>query len=74
VIEWWEGLTRPFDEARVRQGHFVEAEDWAMTAIVENARAVHVYEKAGFEPLGVLPAFEELDGERRDCLLMQRWG
>jgi aminoglycoside 6'-N-acetyltransferase len=40
--------------------------------VIENARAVRAYEKAGFRPVGVMPEFDELDGEQRDCLLMVR--
>jgi aminoglycoside 6'-N-acetyltransferase len=152
VIEWWHGITRPFDEAMVHREYFVESEDWATNAIVEldgrpigvqewypldrlpdadrakhesigfpvdgaygmdqfvgettlhghgigtrqvravsgwlldasgaarvgsapvveNARSIHVLKKGGFNEVGVLPAFDELDGEWRDCLLMER--
>jgi len=37
-----------------------------------NARAVHVYEKLGFRPVGVLRQYERVaDGSRRDALLME---
>lgn len=39
--------------------------------VVENARALRCYEKAGFTRLRVLPAHEELDGERRDSWLLE---
>ena len=154
VIEWWHGITRPFDEAKVYEHYFVESEDWTTNAIVEldgrpvglqewyplealsptdrakhnaigfavdgtygmdqfigeselhgrglgtrqvgavsswlldalgaarvgsapvveNARSIRVLEKAGFTEVGILPAFDELDGEWRDCLLMERHG
>jgi len=38
---------------------------------VANARAVHVYEKLGFRPVGVLRRYERVeDGVWRDALLM----
>ena len=38
----------------------------------ENARAVHVYEKLGFRPVGVLRRYERVeDGVWRDALLME---
>jgi aminoglycoside 6'-N-acetyltransferase len=37
-----------------------------------NARAIHVYEKLGFRPVGVLRAYERVeDGTWRDALLME---
>jgi aminoglycoside 6'-N-acetyltransferase len=37
-----------------------------------NARAVHVYEKLGFRPVGMLRQYERVaDGSRRDALLME---
>ena len=37
-----------------------------------NARAVHVYERLGFRPVGVLREYERVaDGSRRDALLME---
>ena len=37
-----------------------------------NARAIHVYEKLGFRPVGVLREYERAaDGSRRDALLME---
>jgi len=39
---------------------------------VANARAVHVYEKLGFRPVGVLRRYERVeDGAWRDALLME---
>lgn len=39
---------------------------------VANARAVHVYEKLGFRPVGVLRRYERVeDGVWRDALLME---
>ena len=39
---------------------------------VENARAIHVYEKLGFRPVGVLRGYERVeDGVWRDALLME---
>jgi aminoglycoside 6'-N-acetyltransferase len=36
-----------------------------------NARAIHVYEKLGFRPVGVLRAYERVEGDTwRDALLM----
>jgi aminoglycoside 6'-N-acetyltransferase len=40
--------------------------------VVENLRSIHVLEQAGFTRVGVLPAFDDLDGELRDCLLLER--
>lgn len=38
---------------------------------VENRRAIHVYEKVGFKPVGVMRRYERLpDGAFRDGLLM----
>jgi aminoglycoside 6'-N-acetyltransferase len=38
----------------------------------ENHRAIHVYEKLGFRPVGVLRRYERVDdGEWRDALLME---
>jgi len=38
---------------------------------VENERAVHVYAKAGFRPIGIARAYEQrADGTHRDALLM----
>ena len=38
----------------------------------ENARAIHVYEKLGFRPVGVLRRYERVeDGVWRDALLME---
>ena len=38
----------------------------------ENARAIHVYEKLGFRPVGVLRQYERVDdGVWRDALLME---
>jgi aminoglycoside 6'-N-acetyltransferase len=38
----------------------------------ENARAIHVYEKLGFRPVGVLRKYERVeDGVWRDALLME---
>ena len=39
--------------------------------VVENARAVRCYEKAGFAKVRILPAHEQLDGEPRDSWLME---
>jgi len=39
--------------------------------VVENARAVRCYEKAGFRKVRVLPHHDELDGVPRDCWLME---
>jgi aminoglycoside 6'-N-acetyltransferase len=39
--------------------------------VVENARAIRCYEKAGFGRVRVLPDHEVLDGERRDSWLME---
>jgi aminoglycoside 6'-N-acetyltransferase len=39
--------------------------------VVENARAVRCYEKAGFTRIRVLPGHEQLDGEPRDSWLME---
>ena len=37
-----------------------------------NARAIHVYEKLGFRPVGVLRQYERVaGGSRRDALLME---
>ena len=37
-----------------------------------NARAIHVYQKLGFRPVGVLREYERVaDGSRRDALLME---
>ena len=37
-----------------------------------NARAIHVYEKLGFRPVGVLRRYERVaDGSWRDALLME---
>jgi aminoglycoside 6'-N-acetyltransferase len=37
-----------------------------------NGRAIHVYEKLGFRPVGVLREYERVgDGSRRDALLME---
>jgi aminoglycoside 6'-N-acetyltransferase len=42
---------------------------------VENARAIHVYEKLGFRPVGVLRRYERVDDEVwRDALLMELLG
>jgi aminoglycoside 6'-N-acetyltransferase len=151
VIEWWHGISRPFDEAQVHEHYFLESEDWATNAIVElggrpvgfqewyplaqlstedrrkheaigfdvatsygidqfvgearlhghgigtrqvsavtawlhdhrgaervgsapvveNARSIRVLEKAGFRRVGIVPAFDDLDGVMRDCLLME---
>jgi aminoglycoside 6'-N-acetyltransferase len=151
VIEWWHGISRPFDEGQVHEHYFVESEEWATNAIVElggrpvgfqewyplahlspedrakheaiafdvrnsygidqfvgesglhgrgigtrqiravtawlhdhrgaervgsapvveNARSIRVLEKAGFHRVGIVPAFDDLDGETRDCLLME---
>jgi aminoglycoside 6'-N-acetyltransferase len=39
---------------------------------VSNGRAIHVYEKLGFRPVGVLRQYERVaDGSRRDALLME---
>lgn len=39
---------------------------------VENGRAIHVYEKLGFRPVGVLRKYERVeDGVWRDALLME---
>ena len=39
---------------------------------VANVRAIHVYEKLGFRPVGVLRAYERVEGETwRDALLME---
>jgi aminoglycoside 6'-N-acetyltransferase len=39
---------------------------------VANARAIHVYEKLGFRPVGVLHRYERVeDGAWRDALLME---
>jgi aminoglycoside 6'-N-acetyltransferase len=46
------------------------AERVGSAPVVENARSIHVLEKAGFHDVGVIPAFDDLDGEMRDCLLM----
>jgi aminoglycoside 6'-N-acetyltransferase len=36
-----------------------------------NARAIHVYEKLGFRPVGVLRRYERVEGDEwRDALLM----
>lgn len=40
--------------------------------MVENTRSIRVLKKAGFTEVGILPAFDELDGEWRDFLLMER--
>ena len=38
----------------------------------ENARAIHVYEKLGFRPVGVLRRYERVEGDVwRDALLME---
>lgn len=42
--------------------------------VVENLRAVRCYEKAGFVKVRILPAHEELDGEKRDSWLMEYGG
>ncbi len=39
--------------------------------IIENARAIRCYEKAGFRKVRILPDHETLDGEPRDCWLME---
>ena len=39
--------------------------------VVENTRAVRCYEKAGFEKVSILPHHEQIDGEPRDCWLME---
>jgi aminoglycoside 6'-N-acetyltransferase len=39
--------------------------------VVENARAVGCYEKAGFRIVQRLPGHEKIDGEPRDCWLME---
>jgi len=48
------------------------AERVASAPVLENARSIRVLEKAGFRRVGVVPAFDELDGKLRDCLLMER--
>jgi aminoglycoside 6'-N-acetyltransferase len=40
--------------------------------VVENARAIRCYEKAGFAIVRALPAHETIDGEPRECWLMER--
>lgn len=42
--------------------------------VVENVRAVRCYEKAGFTIVRRLPGHETIDGEPRDCWLMERRG
>ena len=37
---------------------------------VHNPRAIHVYEKVGFRPVGVMRKYERIDGEWSDGLLM----
>jgi len=38
----------------------------------DNSRAIHVYEKLGFRPVGVLRRYERVaDGVWRDALLME---
>lgn len=146
VTVWWEGVTRPFDEARVRAEFFrddrtrravveldgtpVGYQQWYRAAaepevlaelgltaddgawgidqfigdadrhgqgigtrqvraivawvrevegarrvftdpVVENARAIRCYEKAGFRKVRVLPEHERLDGQPRDSWLME---
>lgn len=38
--------------------------------VIENARAVRCYEKAGFRIVQRLPGHERIDGQPRDCWLM----
>jgi aminoglycoside 6'-N-acetyltransferase len=53
------------------------AERIYLTPRINNNRAIHVYEKVGFKPEGVLRRFEKFEGNWIDCVMMsiikQEW-
>ena len=66
--------TREAAESRLatldRDWHDIE--EWTVDPAAANARAIHVYEKLGFRPVGVLRRYERATGgEWRDALFME---
>jgi aminoglycoside 6'-N-acetyltransferase len=63
------------DAMRTLIAWLIEARDHHRVTVdpaVANARAIHVYEKLGFRPVGVLRRYERVaDGSWRDALLME---
>lgn len=70
----WHGRGLGTDALRTLGRHLFEGRDHHRIIIdpaVTNDRAIHVYKKVGFKPVGVMRRYERLpDGSFRDGLLM----
>ena len=68
---WGCGLGRFLMQLAVEQARALGFEQLELGVYSDNPRAIHLYEKGGFERYGVLPhAFKLKDGTYRDEILM----
>src|SRR5215471_13159675 len=63
VLEWWYGVTQPFDEARVHEEFFAKSEDWVTSAVVELDGA-----PVGFQQWYPLERLEPADREKHAAI------
>lgn len=74
IADEWQGRGFGTDALRTLARWLIEERGHHRLVIdpaVENSRAIHVYEKVGFKPVGVMRSYERRPGDRwRDGLLM----
>lgn len=72
--EWGKGIgTRMVEEMLRFAKDTAGAEIVSLEVRADNERAIHVYEKLGFETIGCFKGFFKINGELVDCLIMQKF-